>query len=106
MNGSQVRVKSSSPSHRFNVLACEIAPNREAPMKGREQLDEEIDALAAWLPTMLAETAETDQMDAFAGRAEPIQDEAAPDDAAHVQERLQRLLVEHCLIPADEGPCG
>ena len=75
-------------------------------MKSREQLDEEIDVLAAWLPTMLAETAEADQMDAFAGRAEPIEDEAGHDDAAHVHGRLQRLLVEHCLIPADECPCG
>ena len=23
-----------------------------------------------------------------------------------VHERLQRLLVEHCLVPSDEGPCG
>jgi len=75
-------------------------------MKDRAQLDEEIDDLAAWLPAMLAETAETDQMDAFAGRAELIEDQAGPEDAAHVRERLQRLLVEHCLIPADEGPCA
>lgn len=75
-------------------------------MKGREQLDEEIDALADWMPTMLAETDESSQMDAFAGRAELIDDQAGPDDAAHVRERLQRTLVEHCLIPADEGPCG
>lgn len=60
-------------------------------MKDRAELDEEIDALAAWMPTMLAETDEASQMDAF---------------AAHVRDRLQRILVEHCLVPADEGPCG
>ena len=75
-------------------------------MKGREQLDEEIDALADWMPTMLAETEASSQMDAFAGRAELIEDQAGPDDAAHVRERLQRILVEHCMLPADEGPCA
>ena len=75
-------------------------------MKGREQLDEEINALADWMPTMLTETEASSQMDAFAGRAVLIEDQAGPDDAAHVRERLQRILVEHCLIPTDEGPCG
>lgn len=75
-------------------------------MKDRAELDEEIDALASWMPEMLAETQGVSQMDAFAGRAELIQDQAGPDDASHVSERLQRLLVEHCLIPADEGPCA
>lgn len=75
-------------------------------MKDRAELDEEIDALAAWLPAMLAETDEASQMDAFAGRAQLIEDQSAPDDAAHVRERLQRILVQHCLVPADEGPCA
>lgn len=75
-------------------------------MKDRAELDEEIDDLAAWMPTMLAETDEASQMDAFAGRAELIEDQAAPDDAAHVRERLQRLLVDNCMVPADEGPCA
>ena len=75
-------------------------------MKDRAQLEEEIDALAAWMPEVLAETDEFSQMDAFAGRAELIEDEAGPDDASHVAGRLQRILVEHCLIPADVGPCA
>jgi len=75
-------------------------------MKDRAELDEEIDALATWMPTMLAETDEASQMDVFAGRAELILEAAGPDDAAHVRGRVQRLLVEHCLIPADEGPCA
>ena len=53
---------------------------------------------------MLAEREAVSQMDAFAGRAQLISDQAGPDDATHVQERLQRILVELCLIPSDEGP--
>lgn len=75
-------------------------------MKDRAELDEEIDALAAWVPTMLAETDEASHMDAFAGRAELIEDAAGPDDASHVRERLQRILVTYCMVPADEGPCA
>ena len=75
-------------------------------MKDRAELDEEIDALAAWIPEMLAETDEASQMDAFAGRAELIEDQAGPDDAAHVRDRLQRILVENCMVPAEEGPCA
>ena len=55
-------------------------------MKDRAELDEEIDALAAWIPAMLAETDEASQMDAFAGRAELIEDQAGPDDASHVRD--------------------
>jgi len=75
-------------------------------MKGREELDEDIDALAALMPEMLATTAEVSIMDAYAGRAELIEEQAGPDDASHVSERLHRILVEHCLIPAEEGPCA
>lgn len=75
-------------------------------MKDRAELDEEINALAAWMPEMLAETDEASQMDAFAGRAELIEDQAGPDDAAHVRDRLQRILVLHCMVPAEEGPCA
>lgn len=75
-------------------------------MKGREQLDEEIDALAAWMPTMLAETEESSQIDAFAGRAELIEEQAGPDDLSHVRDRLQKILVDNCMVPSDEGPCA
>ena len=75
-------------------------------MKDRAELDEEIDALAAWVPTMLAETDEASHMDAFAGRAELIEDAAGPDDAAHVRDRLQHVQVENCMVPAEEGPCA
>lgn len=75
-------------------------------IKSRSELDADLDALAAWMPAMLAETDEASQIDAFAGRAELIEDQAGPDDSAHVHDRLQQLLVEHCLVPSDEGPCG
>ena len=60
--------------------------------KTRTELDAELDELAAWMPAMLAETADTDQIDAFAGRAGPIEAAAGPDDTRHVHERLQHLL--------------
>lgn len=75
-------------------------------IKSRTELDADIDELEAWLPSMLDETDEVCQMDAFAGRAEVIEDHAGPDDTSHVHERLQQLLVAHCLIPSDEGPCA
>ena len=77
-----------------------------AMIKSRAELNAEIDELAAWLPSMLNETDESCQMSEFAGRAEPIEDQAGPDDDAHVHDRLQRLLVDHCMVSADEGPCA
>ena len=75
-------------------------------MKDRAALDEELKKLAEWVPTMLAETEDWAQMDAFAGRAEVIQEAAGPDDTAYVHDRLQRILVDNCMVPADEGPCA
>ena len=75
-------------------------------IKSRAELDAEIDELATWLPSMLDETDESCQMSEFAGRAESIEDQAGPDDTAHVHDRLQRLLVDNCMVPADEGPCA
>ena len=51
------------------------------------QLDAELNALAEWVPNMLAETDESSQMDAFAGRAELIEDSAGTENAAHVRDR-------------------
>jgi hypothetical protein len=55
---------------------------------------------------MLASTAATDQMDAFAGRAELIEEAAAPADQDHVHGRLQAILSDNCMVPTDEGPCA
>lgn len=78
----------------------------ESTMKTREELDRELDALAAWVPGMLAETDEASQMEAFAGVADEISEHAGPDDQAHVWGRLQQILADNCMVPADEGPCA
>ena len=76
------------------------------PTLPRAELDRQLDDLAAWVPVMLASTEDWSQMDAFAGRAEVIEAAAGPEDAAHVRDRLQHILVENCMVPADEGPCA
>jgi hypothetical protein len=73
--------------------------------KPRAELDFALDELAAWVPTMLSETDEASQMDAFACRADLIRDAAGPDDVAYITDRLQRILVDNCMVPADESPC-
>ena len=75
-------------------------------MKDRAEIDRELDAIAAWVPVMLAETADTDQMDAFASRAETLVEGAGADDSGYIHDRLQRILVANCMVPADEGPCA
>lgn len=75
-------------------------------MKSRAELDAELDALAAWVPGMLAETDEASQMDAFAARADEITESAGPEDQDHVWGRLQQILADNCMVPADEGPCS
>jgi hypothetical protein len=72
----------------------------------RAALDIELDKLAAWVPVMLDCTAETEQMDAFAGMAELVEEAATPDDLPHVHDRLQRILSDNCMVPSDEGPCA
>lgn len=75
-------------------------------MKSRVELDQDLDELAAWVPAMLAETDAASQMDAFAGRAELIEDAAGPEDLAHVHDRLQRILSDNCMVPSEDGPCA
>jgi hypothetical protein len=53
---------------------------------------------------MQATTAEADQMDAFAWRAEVLVQSTDPEHASYLHERLQRILVAHCMVPSDEGP--
>ncbi len=76
------------------------------PTKSRADLNIELNRLAAWVPNMLATTSETDQMNAFAGRAELIESAAARIDRVHVQGTLQRILSANCMVPTDEGPCA
>jgi len=73
--------------------------------QSRTQLEAQLNALAAWVPTMLAETDEASQMDAFASRADLISKGAPPEYRAYAWSRLQRILVDNCMVPADESPC-
>lgn len=75
-------------------------------MKTRAELDAELDALEAGLPALLAETRPDDQLEAFAGVADEIREQAGPEDEAHVWSRLQCMLRDAGLIPGDEEPCG
>jgi hypothetical protein len=74
--------------------------------KSRAKLDTALAQLEQWMPAMMAETEESSQMDAFAGRAELIQVAAAPDEQEHVWNRLQCILRDAGLIPGDDEPCS
>jgi hypothetical protein len=74
--------------------------------KSRAELDAELTQLEQWMPTMLAETDETSQMVAFAGRAELIEEATAPIDREHVWNRLQCMLRDAGLVPGDDEPCS
>lgn len=74
--------------------------------KPRNELDIELDQLEAWVPEMLVSTAESDQMNVFAGRAETIEDAAGSKDLPHVHSRIQKILSDNCMVPSDEGPCA
>ena len=76
------------------------------PTKSRAELTAELDNLAAWLPTMLKTAPDADQMDAFAKRAELIENSAARIDQSYVHKVVQRILSDNCMIPTDEGPCA
>jgi hypothetical protein len=47
-----------------------------------------------------------DLMEAFAGEADPIRDEAAAEDLPHVDSRLQCMLRDAGLVPGDDEPCS
>lgn len=72
----------------------------------RSALDAELDALAAWVPTMLAETDEHCQMDAFAGHADEIEARTAHEDHDHFWSRVQCILRDHGLVPGDGEACN
>lgn len=72
----------------------------------REALDQKLDALAAAMPQIMADTSEESQIDAFAGIADEIREAAGPEDADHVWSRLQCIQREGGLIPGDEEPCS
>lgn len=68
--------------------------------KPRADLDAMLDRLSKALPGMLAALPDdADFWPAFAGEADEIVDNAGRDDYAHVQSRLDALLVGACLTP-------
>lgn len=76
-----------------------------APAKlSRTELDAKLDALATWVATMLAETEEHCQMDAFAGHADEIEARTAHDDHDHYWSRVQCILRENAMVPGDDEP--
>ena len=72
----------------------------------RRELDLTLDALAAAMPKLMAETSEECHSDAFASMADDILEAAYPIDKSHVWSRLQCIQREHGLIPGDEGDAG
>lgn len=75
-------------------------------MKTLAELDKELDELAAWVPGMLEETDVDWQLEAFAGRADPINDATPAEHHDHVWSRIQCILRDNGLIPGDEEPCS
>lgn len=64
-----------------------------------------IEALRAQIPEILAAD-EKDQMDAFAGIADEILEDARDEDREQVWSQLQCILRDAGLIPGDEEPCA
>ncbi len=78
---------------------------RPAPLEQtRDQLDARIARLRERIPEVLA-AAEKDQMDAFAGIADEILEDASDADREHAWSQIQCILREAGLIPGDEEPC-
>lgn len=75
-------------------------------MKTLTDIDAELDALAAWVPSMILDTDEASQMDAFAGRADLITDDVTPDHRDYVWSRIQCIQRDNGLIPGDGVPCS
>ena len=75
-------------------------------MKTRAELDAALDKLEAALPAMIEQYDEATIMDAFAGEAEMIENEAGPRDIEHVFSRTQCMLRDAGLIPSDDEPCS
>ncbi|MBB1472394.1 hypothetical protein H5368_05070 [Luteimonas sp. MC1782] len=70
-----------------------------------EKLDARIAALREQMTEILTFD-EKDQMDAFAGIADEILEDAGIEHREHVWTALQCLLRDAGLIPGDDEPCG
>ncbi|MEN1959082.1 hypothetical protein WCE41_01900 [Luteimonas sp. MJ246] len=71
----------------------------------RDELDRRIAELRALLPELLA-LEDKDQMDAFAGIAEEIVEDAENADCEYVQQELERLLSDAGPVDWNVEPAG
>jgi hypothetical protein len=67
-------------------------------MKTRLELDALIDGLDWRLPYLVKDVAEHWRMEEFARHADPIMEQAGPDDWSHTFDRLEAMAVRHGLI--------
>ncbi len=70
--------------------------------KTRAEIDELLNDLEQKIPSLICDSEPSDLMEAFAGLAEPIRDQAAPADVAHLDGRLNAMLEANELLPPDE----
>jgi hypothetical protein len=70
--------------------------------KTRAEIDALLDQLAADIPGIIATEEPDCVMEAFAGRAEPIRDQTAPEDVSYLDGRLNAMLEDNELLPPDE----
>ncbi|MEN1941001.1 hypothetical protein WCE39_07900 [Luteimonas sp. MJ174] len=70
----------------------------------RAELDTRIADLRAQMTEILA-MEEKDQMDAFAGVADEVLEDARLEDQEHVWSQLQCILRDTGLVPGDDEPC-
>ena len=70
-----------------------------------DELAPRIEALRAQMPEILA-LDESDQMEAFAGIADEILEDARDEDHQHVWSQLQCILRDAGLVPGDDEPCS
>ncbi len=75
-------------------------------MKTLAEVDKALDDLEAWVLTMLAETSDDSQMEAFAAIANDISDAVPAEHHAHAWSRIQCILRDNGLIPGDDEPCS
>lgn len=70
-----------------------------------DELSGRLEALRAQMPEIMA-LDEKDQMDAFAGIADGILEDAADESRDRVWSQLQCLLRDAGLVPGDDEPCA
>ncbi|RDZ27229.1 hypothetical protein [Lysobacter silvisoli] len=69
----------------------------------RERLEAELTALEAQLPQIEDGSDRHDVLAAFARVANPVLDQAAPEDYAYAVDRVQAMLAARGLVLEDDG---